>query len=341
MTRTIGDMLDSPQELQSWLHDITACQAMLHAVATTRLLEQWDSQPVTLAALAARTGMEEARLGRLIRLLAAQGILELRTDGSIGHTPRSRNLRAFRSSIMVQRIAAQSGLHLGEALRTGATAFETCFGKPVFEYFAENPEQAGYFGERMSQMTAQDEPLLLAQLGGPFTLAVDIGGSHGTLLAGLLEQYPQARGIVFDLPDVAQRAAGRSRTLAVGGRVEAVGGDFFRSVPAGGDLYVLKQILHNWDDGECIAILKSVREAIAPGGRVAIIDRVLPDTVGPDVAFLFDILMLIWSTGQERTLCQFQTLLERAGFATHKVTVNQGRLSIIEARPVRMGHGAG
>lgn len=112
-------------------------------------------------------------------------------------------------------------------------------------------------------------------------------------------------------------------------------------MPAGGDLYVLKQILHNWDDGECIAILKSVREAIAPGGRVAIIDRVLPDTVGPDVAFLFDILMLIWSTGQERTLCQFQTLLERAGFATHKVTVNQGRLSIIEARPVRMGHGAG
>lgn len=185
MTRTIGDMLDSPQELQSWLHDITACQAMLHAVATTRLLEQWDSQPVTLGALAARTRMEEARLGRLIRLLAAQGILELGTDGSIGHTPRSRNLRAFRSSIMVQRIAAQSGLHLGEALRTGATAFETCFGKPVFEYFAENPEQAGYFGERMSQMTAQDEPLLLAQLGGPFTLAVDIGGSHGTLLAGL------------------------------------------------------------------------------------------------------------------------------------------------------------
>src|SRR6478752_6661158 len=141
-------MLDRPQELNSWLHEITCLQAMLHAIASTRLLDQWESQPVSLGELAARAGIEEGRLGRLINLMVSQGILEFAPDGAICHTPRCLALRAIRSSIMVQRMALQSGLCLGEALRTGRTAFEVHFGMPVFEYFAVNPEQADYFAQR-------------------------------------------------------------------------------------------------------------------------------------------------------------------------------------------------
>ena len=105
VSRPIGEMLDRPQELQSWLHEITGLQAMLHAIASTRLLDQWDAQPVSLRELAARVGIEEARLSRLINLLASQGVLDIAPNGAICHTPRSRALQTMRSSIMVQRMA--------------------------------------------------------------------------------------------------------------------------------------------------------------------------------------------------------------------------------------------
>ena len=335
MAKTIGEMLDDPQGFQSWLHDIAAYEAVIHAVASTKLLDHWHAEPISLVELSARTCIDATRLGRLIDMLASQGVLEILPDGRIGHTQRSRTLQSFRPATMVHRLALQSGLCLGEAIATGRTAFETRFGKPVFQFFAENPEQADFFGERMSQITVQDEPLILTQLRfAPFRLAVDIGGSHGTLLAGLLARYPQARGIVFDLPDVVERAAARLRAMPEGGRIEAVGGDFFESVPAGGDVYLVKQILHNWNDEECIAILRSVRAAIAPGGRVAIIDRLLPETIAPDPAFTFDILMMMWTKGQERRLSQIQGLLGSAGFALDGVTRNHGRMSVIEAVPI-------
>ena len=335
MSSTIGDLLDRPQDFQSWLHEINAHQAMLHALATSRLLDLWDAEPVSLADLADRAGIEPSRLDRLITLLASHGILQIGPDGAISHTPRSRVLQSMRASIMVQRMALQAGLHLGEALRTGKTGFEVCFGKPAFEYLAENPEQADHFAQRMTQITRHDEPLILAQLQfEPFRLAVDVGGSHGTLLLGLLAQYPAARGIAFDLPDVATSAAERLRNHPLGSRLDAVGGDFLQEVPAGGDLYLVKQILHNWDDAHCLAILKAVRKAIVPSGRIVVIDRLLPETLAPDMAFEFDLLMMIWSTGRERTLASFTTLLGTAGFMVDKVTTNPGRMSVIEAVPV-------
>ncbi|MEY4761210.1 MAG: hypothetical protein RLZZ200_1066 [Pseudomonadota bacterium] len=335
MEKTIGELLDHPQDLQQWLHEITALQAMLHAVASTRLLDQWDAQSVQLEELAARAGMDESKLGRVIRLLASQGVLDIAADGSIHHTPRSRALQTLRASTLVQGMALQAGMQLGAALRTGKTAFEVRYGKPVFEYLAEHPEQADHFAQRMSQITVQDEPLILGQLAlDPFRLAVDIGGSHGTLLLGLLARYPDARGIVFDLPEVAAQAAERLRLHPQGHRIETAGGDFLRSVPAGGDLYLLKQVLHNWDDAQCIAILDSVRKAMAPTGRLIVIDRLLPERIAPDMAFDFDVLMMIWSPGRERSLAQFREFLGSAGFAAEKVTVNPGRMSVIEAIPV-------
>lgn len=334
MSRTIGELLDQPQELQTWLHEVTALQAMLHAVASTRLLDQWDAQPVHLEDLAARTGIEETQVERLVKLLASQGVLGIAPDGAICHTLRSRALQGMCASVMVQRLALLSALRLGDALRTGKTAFEVCFGKPAFEYFAANPEQADYFAQRMTQITMHDEPQILEQLDfAPFRLAVDIGGSHGTLLLGLLAKYPGARGIVFDLPDVAARAAERLRTHPQSSRIDTIAGDFFHSVPASGDLYLLKQILHNWDDAQCTAILKSVRAAIVPTGRIAVIDRLLPENITPDMAYEFDILMMVWSTGRERSLARFRELLGSAGFAIAKVSVNPGRMSIIEAIP--------
>ena len=335
MSNTLGELLDHPQDFQSWLHQINAFQSLLQVLARTRLLDQWDSQPAHLSELAPRVGIPEAQLGRLVKLLVSQGVLAFAPDGAICHTPRSRALQTMHSSIRVQGMALQAGLCLSDALRTGKTGFEACFGAPAFDYLAANPEMANHFAGRMSQITLHDEPLVLAQLQlEPFRLAVDIGGSHGTLLLGLLAQHADARGIVFDLPDVAAGAAERLRVHPQGHRVQAAGGDFLHSVPAGGDVYLLKQILHNWDDAHCLTILKSVRAAIAPTGRIVVIDRLLPETLAPDMAFEFDLLMMIWCTGRERSLSELRQLLASAGFAVDKVSANPGRLCVVEAVPI-------
>jgi SAM-dependent methyltransferase len=187
----------------------------------------------------------------------------------------------------------------------------------------------------MSLTTAMAEKVIFAQHSfAPFTLAVDVGGNHGTLLLRLLADHPDARGILFDMPAVVAQAANRLASDPAGSRVEAVGGSFFESVPAGGDLYVMKQILHDWDDAQCAAILANVRKVIAPGGRLAIIDRLLPETMRPHPAWNMDLYMMLWSTGRERKLSEFTALLDATGFKLDRVTENDNDPCVIEAVPV-------
>jgi hypothetical protein len=168
----------------------------------------------------------------------------------------------------------------------------------------------------------------------PFDLVVDIGGSQGVLLMELLERFPRSRGILFDLPETAENARKHFERSEIGSRIDAVGGDFFKKVPEGGDLYLLKQILHDWSDGECRSILRNVRKAMDSNGRIAVLDRLLSEVPEPGDAIEADIYMLLFTTGRERKLSEFGTLFEESGFRLDRMTRNAAGASVIEAVPV-------
>jgi hypothetical protein len=171
------------------------------------------------------------------------------------------------------------------------------------------------------------EAVLLATYTPPsFTLAVDVGGSQGTLISGLLGANAEARGILFDLPDLIERV----RPSLASGRLEAVGGDFFESVPEA-DLYLLKLILHDWTDAQSEAILANICKAIRPGGHVVIIESILPETVQPHPGYFMDLNMMVMTGGRERKASEFGSLLEHSGFEVEKVTLTPSLLSVVEA----------
>jgi hypothetical protein len=239
----------------------------------------------------------------------------------------------MKSTIVCKVHGLDAGIPLCAALRKGITSYEHRFGKPVFEYLGEHPEMAEMFGEFMAYLTTLGEEFVFTQhTFEPFERAVDIGGSHGGLLLKLLAQHERAHGVLFDLPEVAARVRDTVRASAQGERIEVRGGDFFAAVPTG-DLYLLKMVLHDWSAAECITILKRVREAIAPGGRVAVIEHVMPETPRPHPANAMDIAMLVWAEGHERKLSEFKALFDAAGFRFDRLTENPFGQSVIEAVP--------
>src|SRR5262249_29958263 len=142
---------------------------------------------------------------------------------------------------------------------------------------------------------------------------VDVGGAHGALLAAMLRKQPEAAGVLFDLPHVTPGAKQAIEKLGLAAQVEVVSGDFFKSVPTGGDLYLLKHILHDWDDAHAVAILKTVRAAMTPTSRVLVVEFALPEGPEPSPAHLMDLNMLVMLEGRERTVAEYGALFERAG----------------------------
>lgn len=197
----------------------------------------------------------------------------------------------------------------------------------IFEYLQQNPELAQEFTGAMEGVTSLWALDVVCGLDtSDVALAVDVGGANGALLRLLQQANPALRGIVFDRPDVAAAVA----VDIAGDRTEVIGGDFFESVPAG-DLYLLKFILHDWDDESCVKILSRCREAMVPGGRIAIIDFLIGDRDDPGVMALMDLNMLAVAVGKERALAEFDALLAKAGLRRIAVQISDSPQSIIEA----------
>lgn len=165
---------------------------------------------------------------------------------------------------------------------------------------------------------------------------VDVGGGTGTVLAAFLHRWPQAHGVLFDLPAAAAAGAERLAAAGLSERVEAVGGDFFRAVPTGADVYLLSQILHDWNDAQGTQVLRTIREAVAPDGRLLIIELLMPERVsGPHPVVDLDLLMLVLTGGQERTVPQYRHLLAGAGWTLTGISpgTTPGDMAVLEARP--------
>lgn len=334
MQRPIGQRLDDPDELFNWLHEVVIGVPAMHFACRSGLAERLMKGSAAPAELARDLGLPADKLGRILAYLQAHELLAVDEAGQVVATARTARMREW-AGVWQQAInTLAAGAELDPAMKSGRTGFEQKFGQPVFEHFAGDPELGARFAEFMSFMTARTVDFVLGRHRfEAFETVVDVGGSFGALLLRVLEEYPGTRGVLFDLPGVIAQAAPAIEASPLAARVELVGGSFFDDVPSA-DLYLLKQVLHDWNDEECSRVLATIRRAMNPGGRLAVIDHILSEVPAPDEAQSTDVAMMIWASGRERKLSDFAALFGASGFRLDRVTENPDGHSVIEAAPV-------
>lgn len=314
----------------------------VYVAAKLGLADLLQSGPKTAEELAEATGTNAPSLYRILRALASAGVFTSVSDGRFALTPLSETLitgapgsvRWFVISELGQEHYPAWG-NLMHSVKTGEIAFDNFFGKDIWKYFAENPEDAAVFNDSMSGMTAAaNEAITSVYDFSQFKKVVDIGGGHGGLITSILKRNPEAKGVLFDAPEVIEGAPPKLAAAGVADRCEALAGDFFKAVPEGGDAYVMKWIIHDWEDEKAITILKNCRRHMQPNGRLIIVDCVVPENDEPDFSKTFDLNMLVMTGGKERTAGEFEQLLAAAGFKLLRVVPTDLPASIVEAQPI-------
>jgi len=291
--------------------------------------------PQTADELARSTKTHSASLYRVLRALASVGIFAEDEDGRFSLTPLAESLRTDRPNslrafgIMLGAEFYQSWGNLLYSVQTGEAGFQKRYGVPFFQYMTEHPERHGIYDTAMMvHGIAETEPMLDAYDFSSFGTVVDVGGGNGRLLAAILERHPGIEGILFDLPAVVERSRSIISDLGLSGRCRIMGGDFFRSVPAA-DGYVLRHIVHDWDDNDAAAILRNCRDAMNPGGRILVVETVIPPLNEPCFGKWLDLMMLIVG-GRERTEEQYRRLFRQAGLTLSRIVPTAHEVSVIE-----------
>lgn len=296
----------------------------------------------TAEELAAATDTHGPSLFRVLRALVSVGVLKSDDNKRFGQTPLTEtlvtnvpgSLRWFTISELGQEHYPAWG-NLMHSVKTGGIAFDDFYKKDVWAYFKDNPEDAAIFNDSMSGMTAAlNESLRSKYDFSGFKKVVDVGGGHGGLITEILKSNDQLQGILFDAPVVIEGAKEKLASSGIVDRCEAVSGNFFEEVPAGGDAYVMKWIIHDWDDAKSITILKNCRKQMKPGNRLILVDCVVPETAEPHFSKFIDLNMLVMTGGKERTESEFSSLLATAGFKLLRVIPTDQPFSVIEAEPV-------
>jgi ubiquinone/menaquinone biosynthesis C-methylase UbiE len=219
------------------------------------------------------------------------------------------------------------------SVQTGHVGFEKVYGVPIFEYLSKNPEQARLFDQTMVGVHGRETvPMLEAyDLSGIRVLA-DIGGGNGSVITAILSRYPEMRGVLFDLPNVVDRAKAGIEAAGLADRCQVIGGDFFQPVIPAADAYLMRHIIHDWDDDKSIRILQNVRRAIAKDGRVLVVESVIPTGNDPSFGKLLDLAMLVLPGGQERTQEEYRKLYASAGLRLTRVVPATAEVCVIEGR---------
>lgn len=311
----------------------------LYVAAKLGIADLLASGEKTVAELAAATEMNENALYRVLRSLASSGIFRETEAKKFVNTEYSAVLRSDAPNTMRNgAIFMGEDWHwhvwgnLLESVKTGKPAWSfTHDGKEVFDYFSENPCQSEIFNNAMTDMSlGTAPPVVEAYDFSGFQTFADIAGGHGFLLAQILKSAPNTKGILFDLPHV---IAGADEMLAregVSERVEKVGGDFFAEVPAA-DGYIMKHIIHDWNDERSVVILQSINRAMNENGKLLIVETVVPEGNEPHYSKLLDLEMLVSPGGVERTASEYRELLASAGFRLTRIIPTKSPFSIIEA----------
>ena len=281
--------------------------------------------------LAQQCGADADALHRLLRACAALGIFFESESRRFALTPAGECLRTDTPGSLRDFLIAETAPghwlpwgRLYDAVKSGRSLATEILGMPVWEYYAKNQEEGLSFARGMGNLSAiVSQDVTRVYDASRFERIVDVGGSQGVLLSSLLAANPNARGVLFDLPEVI-------RDVAADPRIEHVSGSFFESVPADGDLYLLKAILHDWPDDRCTEILKNIRRAAKPGATLLVVEMLLPDTPQPSPVAFLDLNMLVMLGGRERTAGEMTALLAGGGFRVTRITPI-GMFSLIEA----------
>jgi hypothetical protein len=313
----------------------------LHVAATLGIADLLTDGPRSIDDLAEATGTDASALFRLLRALAGSGVFA-ETDNGFSLTPLARYLRtgvpgSVRGWAMHigQPSFWQSWGHLLDSVKTNEPAFPSLYGMSPWEYREAHPEANAIFNQAMTELAAGvvDAVLESYDFSGIGVL-VDVGGGEGALLAAILGAYPALRGILFDQAHVVTDARAVFERAGVAARAEVVEGSFFDAVPAGADAYLLKSIIHDWDDTSAVRILRACCTAIAATGKLLRVERVIQPGNDPDPAKYTDLNMLVMLGGRERTADDFGALYTQAGFHLTRIVPTLSGFSVIEGTPV-------
>lgn len=316
----------------------------LGVIARLGIADQLGEGPRTAEALAAEAGVDAASLARVLRLLAGAGVFEDRGDDTFALTPMGEALRAnvpgsVRALVLV---FSSEGIDaawrdLEGSVRTGEPAFRRVApgARSPYETMSTRPEATALFDEAMGISAAWSAPAVAAAVDfSTCHRVVDVGGGNGALLVGLLKAFPRLRGVVFDQAHAIARARPRVDAAGLADRCDLVAGSFFDEVPRGADAYLLRHVLMDWDDERAAVILGKCRAAMAPGGRVLILERVYPARVERRAADLsaatHDVNMLLRTGGRLRTVEEFRRLLAAAGLRLSHVAPTRADVSVVQ-----------
>lgn len=292
--------------------------------------------------LAAITNTHAPSLQRLLRALATIGVLNEIGEGNFGLTPLSKTLRTDVPGSLCSTAALELGGEnyaawgdLFHSIKTGEVAFDHVFGMNLWESLERNPEDARIFNDSMSRATAETNEAILASYDfSAVKRIVEVGGGHGALIISILTEYPEMNGILFDRPSVIEGAISRIDDAGFTDRCEAVAGDFFIGLPSGADAYILKWIIHDWNDERAHTILKNCRNAIRNDGKLILVETVIPPGNEPHFGKFLDLNMMVMTGGLERTEEEFRRLLDASSFRLVRVVPTNSPISIVEAVPV-------
>lgn len=310
---------------------------MLAVTARLSLAERLTDGPRSAEELASASGAQPDALYRMLRALAAMGVFEELPERRFALTPlgatlradHPQSMRAFALFVADETYRAWGDLQY--SVMTGKPAFDHVFGAPHFDFLSAHPDASERFNQSMSATVRREIVAMVTAY--DFTGAqrvVDIGGGHGMLLSTILRANPALRGALFDLPHVVAGAESTLRAAGVADRCEIVGGDFFSMTPPAGDILTLSHILHDWDDERASAILRNCVGALAPGGRLLVIEDVIEPGVNAQQTLFKDMQMLVLNGGRERTAEEYERLFSAAGLRLTRIIPTQATTRIVE-----------
>ena len=281
------------------------------------------------AELAEMTGLHEPSLYRVLRALTMFGLFEELPERRFTLGPLGPTAAEYEDGFPWGVAAVNE---VPRTVQDGTTGMELAHGMSFFDYLTQHPAAGRNFDVAMNLIN-QGEPEAVAEsydFAGVHTL-VDVGGGNGSGLAAMLTRHAHLRGVLFDRPAVTEQAA--PGLAALGDRCEVVGGDFFESMPARGDAYLLSHVIHDWDEERALTILRNCREAMGSGGRLLLVEMVIPPGGEPHPGKMLDVMMLSLTGGMERTEAEYSELLQRAGFRLTRVVPTPSAVSVVEAVP--------
>jgi hypothetical protein len=312
---------------------------IVHGAAKFAIADHLADGPKTTEALALATRTHAPSLYRLMRTLAALGILSEGPLHTFSLTLLGEALKKDAPGAARETILTFGGPHIWlgmsefpYSVQTGKTGVEKVYGMSAFDWLAQHPEEASYFSKAMIGVHGAEPPAVAAAFDFPRSgTLVDVGGATGHMLTTVLARHSGLRGVLFDMPHVAKEAAELIASRGLSSRITVETGSFFERVPTGADLYLLSHIIHDWSEAQCLTILENCRNAMNPGGRLLVVEMVLPPGNTMHPGKILDMMMLVGAGGQERTQEEYRALLDEAGFELTRVIPTQSPVSVIEA----------